>query len=254
MTEKEFHPAANIFPLEEYRIGELAADVKAHGLHIPIETLGGKILDGRRRYLACRQARVEPTYRAVSPADPVAYVLSLNLHRRHLDVAQRAMVGAKAREYYDSKAKERMSLGGGDKKSASAKSGPVRVPDPIHADARDEVAETVGVCGSSIDSATKVLKNGIPELVEAVEQGAIPIKTAARIASLPADAQEIELTRPKPGQEAPSDDEGLEKAEKSPVGILLAGDAVNCLARIPRHDAHRERGFQLVAEWIVKNK
>ena len=88
------HPAANIFPLDADNIDELAANIKEHGLRDPIEILDGKIVDGRRRSLACRLAGVEPIVRQVSPDDPVQYVLSLNLHRRHLTTSQRALVAA----------------------------------------------------------------------------------------------------------------------------------------------------------------
>ena len=102
-----FHTAANIFPLDDEHLDDLAEDIKKHGLLCPIETMDGKILDGRRRWLACQQAAVEPDFLEVDEDDPVAYVLSLNLHRRHLTASQRSMVAGRARERYDDEAKER---------------------------------------------------------------------------------------------------------------------------------------------------
>src|SRR5579883_979713 len=94
-------------------------------------------------------------------SDPVAYVLSLNLHRRHLSPTQLAMVGARARQVYDEQARERQS--------ATRKKGdslvPVNLPERDKGDSRDQVGKAVGVSGKSIDMATRILKQGTPELI-----------------------------------------------------------------------------------------
>src|SRR3990167_7340618 len=103
----EFHEAANIFPLDDDNIQSLADDIRTNGQHVAIEILDGKVLDGRRRWLSCQMAGKKPKTREVEVADLVAYVVSMNLHRRHLSPTQLAMVGARAREMYDAAAKER---------------------------------------------------------------------------------------------------------------------------------------------------
>ncbi len=87
------HPLAELVPpmtAEEY--AELKADIKAHGLHEPITLYEGKILDGKHRYRAARELGVEIKTRNWRPADgqPVDYVISENVMRRHLTTGQKA--------------------------------------------------------------------------------------------------------------------------------------------------------------------
>jgi hypothetical protein len=37
------------------------------------------------------------------------------------------------------------------------------------------------------------------------------------------------------------------------VGVIKANEAVNCLKAIPKSDALRKRGFQIVSDWIKHN-
>lgn len=93
----EFHPIAQIFPMpERSALGEVTADIRKHGLREPIWLYpDGRILDGRNRYLACCQTGVEPLFQTYTGDDPVAFSISLNLHRRHLNESQRAVVAAR---------------------------------------------------------------------------------------------------------------------------------------------------------------
>jgi ParB-like chromosome segregation protein Spo0J len=100
MTGKtfKFHPRADLFPLMEgEEFDALVADIKTNGLRTPIQLSGGKILDGRNRYRACLAAGVEPSInRSESDiGDPIAYVISANIHRRHLTAEQRRDLTAK---------------------------------------------------------------------------------------------------------------------------------------------------------------
>jgi hypothetical protein len=187
---------------------------KAEGLQVPIELFEGSILDGRRRYLACRRAGVAPRFRDVCPADPVAYVLSLNFHRRHLSPTQAAMVGARARAIYDKRAKERMSEGGKAGGRCRPKQGAEKLPHPIPdpGDARDQVGEKVGVSGKTIDFATTVLNQGTPELIRAVDDDLIAVSTAAKASSLSEEEQTILVAHRAPGAGGRHDRAGFRRA------------------------------------------
>ncbi len=91
----EFHEIANIFPMmtpAEY--DQLKADILANGLLEPIILYDGFILDGRNRYMACKDLGIEPDFDTVD-SDPLTFVISKNLHRRHLNETQRAVVASK---------------------------------------------------------------------------------------------------------------------------------------------------------------
>ena len=91
----KFHEIADLFPLiegDEFQL--LCEDIKQQGLNHPVILLDDKILDGRNRYRACIEVGIEPKYEKFEGEDPLAFVLSENLHRRHLTASQRAALAA----------------------------------------------------------------------------------------------------------------------------------------------------------------
>jgi hypothetical protein len=93
MTSKlEPHPLSALFPpISQEDFDKLAADIKLHGLHQPIVLYQGKILDGNNRYRACEDAKKPPKFTDFPGDDAAArnYVISANIHRRHLSPEQR---------------------------------------------------------------------------------------------------------------------------------------------------------------------
>lgn len=159
MTERyRVHPAAALFPmLDGAELAELARDIEEHGLIEPIVVHNGELLDGRNRLAACQLAGVEPTEREWEgdPSEVVAWVLSKNLHRRHLSTSQRALVAARL-----------ATLQVGANQHAETPS-------------QTEAAELLGVGRSSVQDARAVLESGDDELVRQVEQGELPVSRAA---------------------------------------------------------------------------
>lgn len=100
MMEYPFHPLANALPmLEGEAMADLVASIREHGLRDPITIYKGQILDGRNRYMACREAGVEPIVEELegdaSEDLLAAYVYDKNVVRRQLSDSQRAMAAAR---------------------------------------------------------------------------------------------------------------------------------------------------------------
>ena len=92
-TRMTTHPLADLFPVMPFKdLEALAEDIKRNGQHDPIITFEGKLLDGRHRFQACQMAGVEPNFEEFTGTDPIAFVISKNLHRRHLTSSQRAVI------------------------------------------------------------------------------------------------------------------------------------------------------------------
>lgn len=163
----KFHPIANIFPLMEGDdFDSLVADIKAYGLLESIWIYDGMILDGRNRFLACAKAGVKPKFRDYRGDNPLGFVLSLNLERRHLDQSQRACLAAEVLPLYEQEAKKRQKMG------------VEKIPHPEQkGKARDFVARSFNVNAHYVQDA-KLIKTESPSLFEEVKSGVRHIKEA----------------------------------------------------------------------------
>ena len=110
----EFHPLASIFPLMEGApFEELVADIKeAHGVREKVWLYEGKILDGRNRFRASEVAGVDCPTQNYEGDNPLGFVISMNIKRRHLSPGQLAFVALEIEQRYEAQlAKQRMLAG-----------------------------------------------------------------------------------------------------------------------------------------------
>jgi ParB-like chromosome segregation protein Spo0J len=213
------HEYARLFPmLSDEDIQELADDIAKNGLRIPIVIdADDKILDGRNRAAACAIAGVEPVFEPFvgNDEEKLAFVVSANIHRRHLTTSQRASVAAKLLPLYEEQAAKRV-------KATQAKPGMKvgkaveNLPQPSTADlwaadqsrkeagkARDKAGAAMNVSGKAVDMAAKVHAKAIPEISEAVDRGEIAVSAAAIVADMPHEQQRaIASEGPKAVREA----------------------------------------------------
>lgn len=96
----ELHPLCTLFPrMDGEAFATLVADIKANGLNEPITLHDGMILDGGNRYRACVAAGINPIFDEFAGKNPVTFVLSANLHRRHLTASQSAAIVSAAQDW-----------------------------------------------------------------------------------------------------------------------------------------------------------
>lgn len=181
MDDPTFHEVANIFPLmEDEALAQLAADIAANGLREPIwRHRDGRIIDGRNRWLACRKAGVECHSHEYQGDDAslVAFVVSHNLHRRHLTESQRAMVAGRLAT---------TSATGGN---------PALTPtSPLGEVDRNQAAGLLNVSPNSVTRARRVLREAEPEVAAAVDKGELSVAAAAKIAGHQPDEQRRQLS------------------------------------------------------------
>ncbi len=186
------HPYAAQYPLlTPPELEQLGADIAAHRQRVPIVLLASVIIDGRNRWLACALAGVVPVTREFDPEREGAvedYIDSVNLHRRHLTPQQRALAGARILE--------RLAAGGKARKAANLRHGEAAPEgDKLTPSGKsiDRAASMSGSSAGSIKAAVKVLKNGVPELVEAVKAGTIAVSAAAVLACAAPEEQRAAL-------------------------------------------------------------
>jgi ParB-like chromosome segregation protein Spo0J len=152
------HPAATLFPLlADDELRELAEDIRRYGLREPVTLWRGQLLDGRNRVRACALAGVPPASVEWDGPDPVAWVVSKTLRRRHLDASQRAMLAARLRALPDTAPSGRTAEAAG---------------------------RMLGVSRRSVEHASRVLAGGDPRLADAVSGGSCSVSVAGAAAGL----------------------------------------------------------------------
>lgn len=179
MQNIAFHEIANLFELVHGKdFVDLKEDIKKNGVHQPIVMYEDMILDGRNRFRACQETGVSPDFVDYQGEDPVGYVISLNLHRRHMNESQRAMAAAKLAT---------LTVGRPGKAA--------NLPDL----SSSEAANKLHVSERSVRTAKSVHNNGAKSLIDAVTQGDISVSTAATAATLPKEEQEEIVEEVKAG-------------------------------------------------------
>lgn len=182
--ELKQHPLSAAFPaMSADDFQALKDDIEVNGQREPVIVFEGMVLDGWHRYQACAQLGLNvQKFTFAQDEDPVAFVLSHNLHRRHLTASQRAAAVVACAEWAPT---------GRPKKVEAAST----------FSTREALAKAAGVTPRTITDAKTAAKAG---LGDAVKEGAMTAEQAAAVArGKPAKAA---LAAP-PADTGPSDAE-----------------------------------------------
>jgi ParB-like chromosome segregation protein Spo0J len=233
------HPAAELFPLMKGTdFGTLVEDIAAHGLREPILTYQGLVLDGRNRLRACEVAGVEPRFiEWDGVGSPLAIVLSRNLHRRHLNEGQRAIIAARAKAMFEDEAAERKRAGQFGRQPADDdglgdnENGQTTVAANLQQPGRAcaQAAELLNVSERSVFSASRVVERGDEQVIAAVESGDVAVSDARAVVDRPKDEQRQALEAVRQGRartlrQAAEQEFG---AAASPCGAGVSPDSEN---------------------------
>jgi hypothetical protein len=212
------HPLSAAFPsMSADDFAALVEDIKAHGQREPIMLFEGMVLDGWHRYQACGQLGIKADRFDFKGDDPVAFVLSHNLHRRHLSASQRAAAVV---------ACARWAPSGRPKKTEAASTFSTNA----------ELAKAAGTTVRTITDVKAATKAG---LGEEVREGVVSAEQAANIARGKAPKERNTVAPPAPAPRGqtlpPADDFGPtadeiataereQEAEFATLRLLLESD------------------------------
>ncbi len=162
----------------------------------PIMVWGDIIVDGHNRYEICNKHNIPYEVKEIkfaSKEEAIIWMVRQQLGRRSLTPLQRIQIVEKYRPFYKKKAKENMSLGGGDKKSGLENStNPISVENKI--DVRAELAKDADVSTNTYSKGMKILESGNEELINETINGQKSINKAFNELKKSADTDKSDNT------------------------------------------------------------
>ena len=165
---KSVHPVADLFPIysdEEFQAA--CQDVEKNGFHNSVKvTKEGVLLDGRNRIQIGYAIEKDPPLERMDIADPIAYIISENIIRRHLTPWEKVKIADNLAQMKN----------GGDRKSEE-----IRIRDRTVM-TREEAAKMVGTRPQAISEA-RLIRDFAPQEIEKLDRGETTLDAAAKVAA-----------------------------------------------------------------------
>jgi protein gp37 len=187
------HPAAEIMPfMGEDEFNGLVEDAEKNGFQNAVKVTKDRLLiDGRNRICASIVLEKDVRIEEFTPSDPIQYVLSENLERRHLSSQQKAAIAIEAEDLYQLLAEQAKQAQGTradllvqDDANFSEKIHESSKPEPKPQERRTDtkLAKAFGTNQNYVAKAKKV-KDHAPELLPEVAAGNVDLNEAAKVAA-----------------------------------------------------------------------
>ena len=227
------HPLSALFAqydLAGEDLKTLAEDIQANGLHLPITTHDGMILDGWNRFQACQIAKVRPVFLSLAPGlDPWEFVKGANMLRRHMSPAERVAVML---------LKRRMD---GEHSHMDECSNNQQVPNGTPPPSIEQIGKDLDVGRGTAQRAAAIVRANDPALEHALSEKRVSLNQAAELAKMPEPERKAALESPAP------------KPPKPTPPAPESGDVAALKARIAELEAENEELKGHVQELIKFN-
>jgi hypothetical protein len=178
-----FHPLAIKYGgnLGKKELDALAKDIAENGQRFPIVVHNGQIIEGVQRYRACLQIKTEPLITPYdvkrhgdTEADIAAFIISANIHRRHLTPKQkREIIAGYLKANPAASNRVIAEKVGSDKNTVSKARKEMEATGEIH-----QLKKTTGKDGKQRKQPTKLSQKSQPKAADGVSQPRLQSKSA----------------------------------------------------------------------------
>ena len=243
---------------------DLARSVRDKGILVPLLiTWDNRVIAGHRRLDAAGQAGLADVPVTVFPSQDELDITEALIHANRQRVKTNEQIGREAallltieKERAARRKKESTARAG--KASGAARNGKANEVEPVPprsgaaGKARDKVGEALGVSGKTAERAAAVVEKIDTLNHEGRDAEAEELRQTLNRNGVGAAHKEMKQRQPEADDE-PNPDTDPTARKIMGKGVILAHEAINCLARIPKNDPLRKRGFQIVTDFIERN-
>lgn len=207
----ELHPLCTYFPrMSDAEFISLKENIQINGQTHPIYTLDGMILDGGNRYRALCELGIAPVIIEYTGSNPTQFILSSNLHRRHLTQGQSAAIVSASHSWVNAQAQDNNA----------------QLQDVAQLDSATSRAKQSGVGHRTQQLADKLVKEAPAELVKEVIDGKKSLNKAIKEISPPKPVVPKPEPVPTVEPEAGDSQSGIIDQQQSAIQALEADNKV----------------------------